>query len=123
VGGKEGCFIIDLEIRFQYAPAMAIMLDPKGQSIGVEIRRPKAIKVGGQGFADSNTAEDDGRRAETQGRGTIPKRWQQVPSEAEKQEFKQALASFIYARGPKSEYPEASMDTYKAVIPSLSTIN
>lgn len=76
VGGKEGCFIIDLEIRFQYAPAMAIMLDPKGQSIGVEIRRPKALKVGGPGFADSNTAEDDGRRAETQGRGAIPKRWQ-----------------------------------------------
>ena len=30
VGGKEGCFIIDLEIHFKYKPRMAIMLDPKG---------------------------------------------------------------------------------------------
>ena len=67
---------------------MAIMLDPKGQSIGVEIRRPKAVKVCGPGFADSITAEDDGRRAEAPARGPVPKRWQQPPTEAEKLEFK-----------------------------------
>jgi len=30
VGGKEGCFIIDLEITFKYDAQMAILLDPKG---------------------------------------------------------------------------------------------
>jgi hypothetical protein len=30
VGGKEGCFIIDLDIQFKYKPKMAILLDPKG---------------------------------------------------------------------------------------------
>lgn len=38
VGGKEGCFIIDLEIKFKYDPTMAILLDPKGQSIDVSIK-------------------------------------------------------------------------------------
>ena len=39
VGGKEGCFIIDLEIKFKYKPKMAILLDPKGQSITIKIKK------------------------------------------------------------------------------------
>ena len=73
VGGKEGCFIIDLEIRFGYAPAMAIMLDPKGRSIGVEIRRPKAIKEkqkAGPGIGEGAAAEDDSKRAEAAARAS-----------------------------------------------------
>ena len=117
-----------MEMRFQYAPAMTIMLDPKGQSIGVEIRRLKTMKTGGPGFVDNVTAEDDGRRGETQAKGSAPKRWQQVPTEAEKLDIKQALANFILSKNPKkeeakNEYPEASMDTYKAVIPFLCNIN
>lgn len=39
VGGKEGLFLIDLDIKFKYEPRMAIMLDPKGQSISVKIKK------------------------------------------------------------------------------------
>ena len=39
--GKEGCFLIDMEITFSYDPVMAILLDPKGQSIEVRIKQPK----------------------------------------------------------------------------------
>ena len=39
VGGKEGCFIIDLDIQFKYKPKMAILLDPKGQSITIKIKK------------------------------------------------------------------------------------
>ena len=38
--GKEGCFIIDMDIKFSYDPVMAILLDPKGQSIRVKIKQP-----------------------------------------------------------------------------------
>lgn len=38
VGGKDGCFIIDLDIKFKYDPSMAIMLDPKGTSISLKIK-------------------------------------------------------------------------------------
>lgn len=38
LGGKEGCFIIDLQIHFKYDPSMAILLDAKGTSIQVKIR-------------------------------------------------------------------------------------
>jgi hypothetical protein len=38
VGGKDGCFIIDLDIEFKYDPSMAIMLDPKGTSISLKIK-------------------------------------------------------------------------------------
>jgi len=41
VGGKEGLFIIDLDIRFKYDPTMAILLDPKGSSITVGIKKSK----------------------------------------------------------------------------------
>ena len=37
VGGKEGCFIIDLRIKFKYDPSMAILLDAKGTSITLNI--------------------------------------------------------------------------------------
>lgn len=39
--GKEGCFLIDMDIKFSYDPVMAILLDPKGQSIEVSIKQPK----------------------------------------------------------------------------------
>lgn len=38
VSGKEGAFIIDLEIKFKYDYRMAVMLDPKGTSISVSIK-------------------------------------------------------------------------------------
>lgn len=37
VGGKGGCYIIDLAIKFRYDAAMAIMLDPKGTSITLRL--------------------------------------------------------------------------------------
>ena len=39
--GKEGCFLIDMDIIFSYSALMAILLDPKGQSIKVRIKQPK----------------------------------------------------------------------------------
>lgn len=39
--GKEGCFLIDMDIKFSYDAVMAILLDPKGQSIRVRIKQPK----------------------------------------------------------------------------------
>ena len=41
VGGKEGCFIIDLHIKLQYSSTRAIFLDPKGSSIQCNIKRGK----------------------------------------------------------------------------------
>lgn len=38
VGGKEGCFIIDLHIQPKYDSKRAIFLDPKGASIEVYIK-------------------------------------------------------------------------------------
>ena len=60
VGGKEGCFIIDLEITFKYDPRMAILLDPKGQSITVRIKK---VMEG----ADGAGAEGAGEYAATRG--------------------------------------------------------
>jgi hypothetical protein len=39
--GKEGMFQIDLDINFKYEPRMAILLDPKGQSISIKLKTVK----------------------------------------------------------------------------------
>ena len=127
VGGKEGCFIIDLEIRFGYAPAMAIMLDPKGRSIGVEIRRPKekkdvkAIKAG-PGIGEGAATDDDSKRAEaaaslsrTKANAEKPSRAtaaasRHQPTEQEQQELKQALVNYIVARGAKKELQDQQQE-------------
>lgn len=136
VGGKEGCFIIDLEIRFGYAPAMAIMLDPKGRSIGVEIRRPRAIKAG-PGIGEGAAIEDDSKRAEAAARATAAASRHQ-PTEQEQQELKQALVNYIIARGAKKELQDPQQEqlkileehakaapekAYKAILPFLGDIN
>lgn len=59
---------------------MAIMLDPKGRSIGVEIRRPRAIKAG-PGTGEGAAAEDDSKRAEAAARASAASRHQ--PTEQE----------------------------------------
>ncbi len=45
VAGKEGTYILDLKIKFKYKPRMAIMLDPKGQSISVSIKRDLSLEA------------------------------------------------------------------------------
>jgi hypothetical protein len=136
VGGKEGCFIIDLEIRFGYAPAMAIMLDPKGRSIGVEIRRPKALKAGSN-IGEGSTADDDSKRAEAAARASAAVSRHQ-PSEQEQLELKQALINYIVTRGAKKELPDPQQEqlklleehakaaperAYKPLLPFLAEIN
>ena len=40
VAGKEGCYLIDMEIKFKYDATMAILLDAKGKSIMAKIKKP-----------------------------------------------------------------------------------
>ena len=60
VGGKEGCFIIDLDIVLQYDAKMAILLDPKGKRITVKIKEEE------EGCEDAG-AEGNGEHGATRG--------------------------------------------------------
>jgi len=41
IGGKEGCFIIDIEIKPHYDARRATLLDPKGRHVPVHIKSIK----------------------------------------------------------------------------------
>lgn len=60
VGGKEGCFVIDLDIQFKYDPQMGILLDAKGtRSITIKIKsivQDDALEIEGDGDAIGKSA-------------------------------------------------------------------
>lgn len=74
VGGKEGCFIIDLDIQFKYDAQMAILLDPKGQSITIKIKQIvaddnalEAREISGEADGDNTAKTGTGKGSKKRG--------------------------------------------------------
>ena len=61
VGGKEGCFIIDLQIKPHYDPRTATLLDPKGRHVPLSIKTLASGSEAAGADGERGTGQADGK--------------------------------------------------------------